>query len=126
MMILPSNASSGLTLVSAENSFRKGCVTSGRASIENVKVMILLVFSERLGNSTSQYFWQSSKSARIPASAFRVASFASFKIAAQALFASHLASLNCALSYGAVRSEEHTSELQSLRHLLCRLLLEKK
>src|SRR5258705_8600737 len=24
------------------------------------------------------------------------------------------------------RSEEHTSELQSLRHLLCRLLLEKK
>src|SRR5262245_62960088 len=29
--------------------------------------------------------------------------------------------LNCA-----VRSEEHTSELQSLRHLVCRLLLEKK
>src|ERR1035438_972323 len=28
-----------------------------------------------------------------------------------------------ALSY---RSEEHTSELQSLRHLVCRLLLEKK
>src|SRR5947199_1863481 len=28
---------------------------------------------------------------------------------------------NCAL-----RSEEHTSELQSLRHLVCRLLLEKK
>src|SRR5205814_10488618 len=27
---------------------------------------------------------------------------------------------------GAVRSEEHTSELQSLRHLVCRLLLEKK
>src|SRR5262245_46060369 len=26
----------------------------------------------------------------------------------------------------AVRSEEHTSELQSLRHLVCRLLLEKK
>src|SRR5205814_6217228 len=30
-------------------------------------------------------------------------------------------------SYGAgLRSEEHTSELQSLRHLVCRLLLEKK
>src|SRR5438045_8207881 len=29
--------------------------------------------------------------------------------------------------YGDVdRSEEHTSELQSLRHLVCRLLLEKK
>src|ERR1035438_10827017 len=28
--------------------------------------------------------------------------------------------------FGAYRSEEHTSELQSLRHLVCRLLLEKK
>src|ERR1035441_10810238 len=28
-------------------------------------------------------------------------------------------------SNGTVRSEEHTSELQSLRHLVCRLLLEK-
>src|SRR5437899_12716900 len=27
---------------------------------------------------------------------------------------------------GGIRSEEHTSELQSLRHLVCRLLLEKK
>src|SRR5262245_63075303 len=30
-----------------------------------------------------------------------------------------------AASHGS-RSEEHTSELQSLRHLVCRLLLEKK
>src|SRR5258705_9976971 len=29
-------------------------------------------------------------------------------------------------SGGSYRSEEHTSELQSLRHLVCRLLLEKK
>src|SRR5438045_6052794 len=28
--------------------------------------------------------------------------------------------------YARKRSEEHTSELQSLRHLVCRLLLEKK
>src|SRR5262245_64309043 len=28
--------------------------------------------------------------------------------------------------FGEKRSEEHTSELQSLRHLVCRLLLEKK
>src|SRR2546425_8148729 len=28
--------------------------------------------------------------------------------------------------YGGVRSEEHTSELQSLAYLVCRLLLEKK
>src|SRR5262245_62801318 len=32
----------------------------------------------------------------------------------------------CAKVRLAVRSEEHTSELQSLRHLVCRLLLEKK
>src|SRR5438045_7188864 len=31
-----------------------------------------------------------------------------------------------ALRGGIMRSEEHTSELQSLRHLVCRLLLEKK
>src|SRR5947199_8131365 len=30
------------------------------------------------------------------------------------------------LPSGENRSEEHTSELQSLRHLVCRLLLEKK
>src|SRR5258705_8890282 len=29
-------------------------------------------------------------------------------------------------SWSSMRSEEHTSELQSLRHLVCRLLLEKK
>src|SRR5205814_9738279 len=29
-------------------------------------------------------------------------------------------------TYATLRSEEHTSELQSLRHLVCRLLLEKK
>src|SRR5262245_63632566 len=34
-----------------------------------------------------------------------------------------LAELGCG---NRVRSEEHTSELQSLRHLVCRLLLEKK
>src|ERR1039458_4478873 len=31
-----------------------------------------------------------------------------------------------ARAWRAPRSEEHTSELQSLRHLVCRLLLEKK
>src|SRR5262245_65396997 len=31
-----------------------------------------------------------------------------------------------ALAVAPARSEEHTSELQSLRHLVCRLLLEKK
>src|SRR5947199_5891563 len=36
------------------------------------------------------------------------------------------ASLGAAQATGTIRSEEHTSELQSLRHLVCRLLLEKK
>src|SRR5436853_4964752 len=30
------------------------------------------------------------------------------------------------IKYNGSRTEEHTSELQSLRHLVCRLLLEKK
>src|SRR5258705_3176448 len=32
----------------------------------------------------------------------------------------------CPATEDRARSEEHTSELQSLRHLVCRLLLEKK
>src|SRR5438093_6171257 len=36
------------------------------------------------------------------------------------------AGLEQALSYLETRSEEHTSELQSLTNLVCRLLLEKK
>src|SRR2546422_7233125 len=32
----------------------------------------------------------------------------------------------CEMTLGHVRSEEHTSELQSRLHLVCRLLLEKK
>src|SRR5258705_724818 len=34
--------------------------------------------------------------------------------------------LPAATDFSPSRSEEHTSELQSLRHLVCRLLLEKK
>src|SRR5262245_62539450 len=36
------------------------------------------------------------------------------------------ATLPARIMRSAHRSEEHTSELQSLRHLVCRLLLEKK
>src|SRR5258705_6239234 len=32
----------------------------------------------------------------------------------------------CIVRLGSIRSEEHTSELQSLRHLVCRLLLGNK
>src|ERR1039458_10422348 len=45
----------------------------------------------------------------------------------QALFDTEVASMIYDLRTKAgLRSEEHTSELQSLRHLVCRLLLEKK
>src|SRR5258705_352281 len=37
-----------------------------------------------------------------------------------------LSALYALLAQGRIRSEEHTSELQSLRHLVCRLLLAKK
>src|SRR5258707_9575347 len=40
--------------------------------------------------------------------------------------ASHLYALNIRALMGTVRSEEHTSELQSRQYLVCRLLLEKK
>src|SRR5262245_64278866 len=41
-------------------------------------------------------------------------------------FAAHDQSAALAVRDRVGRSEEHTSELQSLRHLVCRLLLEKK
>src|SRR5438874_10601850 len=42
------------------------------------------------------------------------------------LFAGNFTSLAGLYAIGVVRSEEHTSELQSRRDLVCRLLLEKK
>src|SRR5262245_62721204 len=42
------------------------------------------------------------------------------------LFLVHGGPTSIDLDRGWPRSEEHTSELQSLRHLVCRLLLEKK
>src|SRR5262245_24466240 len=43
-----------------------------------------------------------------------------------ALIAGGALGVGCALVFDLLRSEEHTSELQSLRQLVCRLLLEKK
>src|SRR5438045_5680582 len=48
------------------------------------------------------------------------------RTAAPAASASSLPASSLSAGAGAARSEEHTSELQSLRHLVCRLLLEKK
>src|SRR5690606_41308517 len=44
----------------------------------------------------------------------------------QGALARHRRHLACELGHQAVRSEEHTSELQSRENLVCRLLLEKK
>src|SRR5262245_63608134 len=38
---------------------------------------------------------------------------------------SYIAATQLGITMASLRSEEHTSELQSLRHLVCRLLLEK-
>src|SRR5437899_8669719 len=54
----------------------------------------------------------------------------SFRSLGQRLFDDMLRGLNIpgagVVNGTTLRSEEHTSELQSLRHLVCRLLLEKK
>src|SRR5438045_7619201 len=52
--------------------------------------------------------------------------FRSLRRIACAASAGRGAGRRCPCTAGHHRSEEHTSELQSLRHLVCRLLLEKK
>src|SRR5262249_58805523 len=52
--------------------------------------------------------------------------FRSGKIVGQPLFRMWGAVTDRVEAYGSGRSEEHTSELQSLTNLVCRLLLEKK
>src|SRR5439155_12128310 len=47
-------------------------------------------------------------------------------VAATALPTVTMTSTLCLTNSAAIRSEEHTSELQSRGHLVCRLLLEKK
>src|SRR5205814_10651632 len=61
-----------------------------------------------------------------PSSALRICSTVSVTISAPNFLA--CSAIFCASSHPLMlsRSEEHTSELQSLRHLVCRLLLEKK
>src|SRR5689334_23836623 len=56
----------------------------------------------------------------------RLASFASTQLAAYGHTAQPLMAACLLLGDGRYRSEEHTSELQSQFHLVCRLLLEKK
>src|SRR5260370_15475305 len=50
----------------------------------------------------------------------------SAKAAPRATMGRLIAAPNCAVNRPIVRSEEHTSELQSHLNLVCRLLLEKK
>src|SRR5437870_7923679 len=55
-------------------------------------------------------------------SRFRIPMYHSPTLGAYPMLGSNSAERNC----GTRRSEEHTSELQSRGHLVCRLLLEKK
>src|SRR5205814_6132924 len=52
-------------------------------------------------------------------------SFEGENLPASGLSRSHIVKKNPSPAFPVRRSEEHTSELQSLRHLVCRLLLEK-
>src|SRR5436853_2849908 len=52
--------------------------------------------------------------------------FRSCSIGSSATASRRCSGTRCAAGSPRARSEEHTSELQSLRHLVCRLLLEKK
>src|SRR5258708_23922587 len=56
----------------------------------------------------------------------RIQTFSYFTSEAEDRFGPDLALLVSLIADGSLRSEEHTSELQSPDHLVCRLLLEKK
>src|SRR2546422_624287 len=56
----------------------------------------------------------------------RVRASHSRAIAATSWCSTSASALRCRIALADVRSEEHTSELQSRLHLVCRLLLEKK
>src|SRR3712207_8491572 len=56
----------------------------------------------------------------------RSASFVSAAAPGGASATSSCSACSCVAAATAVRSEEHTSELQSRQYLVCRLLLEKK
>src|SRR3712207_7460131 len=65
----------------------------------------------------------------VPIIAFAVlggAGFAMTQSLQMPMLAEHVASEDRATGAALVRSEEHTSELQSRQYLVCRLLLEKK
>src|SRR2546422_3376796 len=64
-----------------------------------------------------------------PATAYEIHMLYGIKAAAQRALAADGCTVRVLISYGTAwfaRSEEHTSELQSRLHLVCRLLLEKK
>src|SRR5262245_8392139 len=63
---------------------------------------------------------------RIPLGATELATPGASPILSGATPLDPLTGVACGGALSAARSEEHTSELQSLRHLVCRPLLEKK
>src|SRR5205814_9137070 len=72
----------------------------------------LPIFSQRFNAGLGAFWWSHVPRARLRE--FLQGFHKAFEPGARVMFMDNL------------RSEEHTSELQSLRHLVCRLLLEKK
>src|SRR5205823_10553618 len=85
--------------------------------------------SPKLHLSTSALVeWSSTRSCSIliPSSAFAIPSSAFVSSNRRSSFSSNRPKCASNSSLSSARSEEHTSELQSLAYLVCRLLLEKK
>src|SRR5262245_64603845 len=74
--------------------------------------------AERISDSIAALFWCTDRAGKARGSAF--GAVATLTTSAAAASGARI------IEFSSPRSEEHTSELQSLRHLVCRLLLEKK
>src|SRR5262245_64596497 len=80
------------------------------------------LFRSLVSNSTAQMacFWALLAEVNVlPADCVTLVNWSTVWMSAASFFQAFV-------KFSALRSEEHTSELQSLRHLVCRLLLEKK
>src|SRR5215831_6970280 len=82
----------------------------------------------KFGSSSVAWRWQAAASPKRPRSRSTLPKFAwwSARGGASSTARRKAASAFSSCPAPRKRSEEHTSELQSLRHLVCRLLLEKK
>src|SRR5471030_1519819 len=100
------------------NSLR-GCVPMSQRHVPllNARFWIALCIASVFGANLGDFFAHDIGLGHVAGLPFLAAAFALVLIVERYDTAAH------ALYYWLARSEEHTSELQSLRHLVCRLLL---